>query len=501
MTDRRNETRDQSTALLPVRRTGPKRRTAIIVGCLTSLAMSASACDRSGQPLATADGHRLTVEDAARLIQEHSTLPADTQLVQAVAELWVDYTLLATRLEADTALRMLDVDLLVEQPLRDAMLARLSDEVVNPDTAVSSEELASRFAAEMPGAQATASQILLLFPPGATNRQRDSVRAAASSIKDEILAGAEFAAMARRFSADPGSASRGGSMGTFERGQMLAPVDSAVFRLRPGTVSEPVETQLGYHILRLEGLEVPTLTEAGDEFRRRIQLERLAEAEAAYIASLDSAAGLELADDALELARALAESSPAALSPRAAERPLLTWSEGAYTTGDFLELLRLSPQGFSEGVAEAPDAELEGALRRMGQQELLVFEAQARGFEAAQAEVDSVRSDARTAILIRAREIGLAPRSPSAADNADSAEVADTAQPVSGSESAGDRVESALVRIVSGQQQMLPLGNVIVLLREQSEWKVHRSRTHHVLDRLEALRSEAAGAAREGRAP
>ncbi|MCY4506113.1 MAG: hypothetical protein OXG35_04020, partial [Acidobacteria bacterium] len=42
--------------------------------------------------LADAEGRRLTVDDAARLIAEHSTLPGDSQVVRVVAELWVDYT-------------------------------------------------------------------------------------------------------------------------------------------------------------------------------------------------------------------------------------------------------------------------------------------------------------------------------------------------------------------------------------------------------------------------
>lgn len=450
--------------------------------------------------MAEAGGRRLTVDDAAQLILDHSTVPGDSQVVRVVAELWVDYTLLAERLEADTSLASLDVDDLVRQPLEEEMLARLSEEVVQADTVVGDEELAERFAAEMPGAQATASQILLLFPPGATNRQRDSVRAAATGLRDQIAAGADFAVLAERFSADRGSADRGGSMGTFERGEMLAAVDSAVFQLRPGELSEPIATDLGYHVLRLERLEVPNLAEAGAEFRQRIQVERLAEAEAAYVAMLDSTSGLALADDALAVARALAESTPGALSGPAARRPLLTWTDGAYTAGAFLDMIRLSPEGFAEGVAGADSQELEAALRRVARRELLLTEARARALEPTQARADSVREAARAAVLARAREIGLAAPPPADGAAADTAATNATTLPTNATTlptNAEERVESALVRILSGRQEIIPLGAVIMLLRDQSDWRIHETRTSAVLARLEELRSAIAGGGSE----
>ena len=456
-----------------------------------------------GGNLAEAGGQRLTVEEAAQLIQDHSTIPGDSQVVRAVAELWVDYTLLAQRLEDDTSLVSLDVDELVRGAMEEEMLARLSDEVIVADTVVGDEELAERFAAEMPGAQATASQILLLFPPGATSRQRDSVRAAADGLRDRIEAGADFAALAERFSADRGSAARGGSMGTFERGQMLAAVDSAVFRLTPGETSEPVATELGYHLLLLERLEVPNLAEAGAEFRQRIQRERVGEAEAAYVALLDSASGLAFADDGLTLARALAETTPARLSDRAARRPLLTWAGGAYTVRDFLDLIRFSPGG-AEGVADATGPELEAALLRVARRELLLTEARARDLEPTPARVDSARASARAAVLARAREVGLASAAPAPEAGLEAAAEQEAAvAPEVGSASAApaaplpatasERVGAVLVRVLSGEQQVLPLGPVVLLLRDQGSWRIHETRTGDVLMAIEELRSVAAG--------
>ncbi|MDE2652694.1 MAG: peptidylprolyl isomerase [Gemmatimonadota bacterium] len=442
--------------------------------------------------LAEAEGRRLEVDDAARLIAEHSTLPGDSQVVRVVAELWVDYTLLALHLDADTTLATLDVEPVIEQPRFDLMMSALRDHVLEVDTVVGDEELTERFAAELPGARATASQILLAFPRAATTRQRDSVLAFAHSLKNQLDTDGDFATLAERFSADPGSGRRGGSMGTFSRGQMLAPIDQAIFALGPGELSDPVETTLGYHLLRLDSLEVPELSEVADEFRQRILLERFGAAEAAYIMQLDSVAGLAIADGSVEIARALLDAVPSRLSGGAARRPLLTWTGGAYTTGDLMELLLGSPEGFAESVAAAGDEELEAALLRLGREELLVEEARARDLEPAESVIDSLAADARRVIRERIAVIGLvsranaSPADPPVQEAGDSA-VAGAGDPVAMGPEA--LVEAALIRVISGEQEIFPLGAVAFLLRSQGDWRVHEGRIGTVLGRIREIQS------------
>ncbi len=68
----------------------------------------------------------------------------------------------------------------------------------------------------------------------------------------EIRAGGDFAALAESNSDDPGSAERGGDLGFFGRGRMLKPFEDAAFSLEPGEISEPLRTQFGWHILKVE---------------------------------------------------------------------------------------------------------------------------------------------------------------------------------------------------------------------------------------------------------
>jgi len=71
----------------------------------------------------------------------------------------------------------------------------------------------------------------------------------AQQLLDELAAGADFAALAREHSTDTGSAGRGGDLGWFARGRMVAPFEDAAFSTLVGELSDIVQTQYGYHII------------------------------------------------------------------------------------------------------------------------------------------------------------------------------------------------------------------------------------------------------------
>jgi len=79
--------------------------------------------------------------------------------------------------------------------------------------------------------------------------------AKAQDIRKQLLAGADFAALAKTESDDTGSAAKGGDLGTFRKGQMVGPFDQAAFSLPVGQVSEPIKTQFGYHIIKIVSRE------------------------------------------------------------------------------------------------------------------------------------------------------------------------------------------------------------------------------------------------------
>ncbi|CAN5834725.1 hypothetical protein BH23GEM6_BH23GEM6_17270 [soil metagenome] len=74
----------------------------------------------------------------------------------------------------------------------------------------------------------------------------------AEAIRAEIVGGADFTTVAARESADPGSAPQGGDLGNFGRGQMVPAFEQAAFSLPIGQVSEPVQTQFGFHLIQVQ---------------------------------------------------------------------------------------------------------------------------------------------------------------------------------------------------------------------------------------------------------
>jgi peptidyl-prolyl cis-trans isomerase D len=143
-------------------------------------------------------------------------------------------------------------------------------------------------------AEVDASHILIAVPGGATQQQRDAAHAEADDLLKQLQAGGNFAALAKKYSDDPGTKNNGGDLGFFSRGEMVKPFEEAAFSLKPGQMTI-VQSQYGYHIIKVDEVE-PAGTDAPEKVRSRI------------IAELKRKAGVEMgkADVQQDLTAALA---------------------------------------------------------------------------------------------------------------------------------------------------------------------------------------------------
>jgi peptidyl-prolyl cis-trans isomerase C len=110
---------------------------------------------------------------------------------------------------------------------------------------------------------------ILIAPESTSLTDHQAAKAAAESIAAEIRDGADFVELAKTRSQGP-SAPTGGDLGYFSSGQMVAPFEQAAFALQPGEISEVVQTQFGYHVIRVEdrmGGETIPLKEAAEQIR------------------------------------------------------------------------------------------------------------------------------------------------------------------------------------------------------------------------------------------
>ena len=136
-----------------------------------------------------------------------------------------------------------------DRVLSDERLARL-DAQNTPDEATLetyARNLYQANAAKFEHPAQTRARHILLAKGSADSLQK------AKDLLAQLRAGASFEELAKTHSTDQGSAARGGDLGFFGAGKMVQPFEDALNKLsKPGNLSEPVESQFGYHIIRLE---------------------------------------------------------------------------------------------------------------------------------------------------------------------------------------------------------------------------------------------------------
>lgn len=105
---------------------------------------------------------------------------------------------------------------------------------------------------QQPKRPATASFRQIVIKPVADSVARLRAFQRAESLVVQLRHGADFATVAKRFSNDSASAAQGGELGWFRRGVMVREFEDVAFRIRPGEISDPVETPFGFHIINVE---------------------------------------------------------------------------------------------------------------------------------------------------------------------------------------------------------------------------------------------------------
>jgi peptidyl-prolyl cis-trans isomerase D len=135
-----------------------------------------------------------------------------------------------------------------------------------------------------------ARHVLFRLAPEPTADEKAKVRTRAEEVLAQLKAGADFATLAKQDSEDA-SAAQGGDLGSFPRGKMVPPFEQAAFSLAPGEISDLVESEFGFHIIKVEGKE-PARTQTLDEVRPQV------------IAALTQEKAHALASDRADAARA-----------------------------------------------------------------------------------------------------------------------------------------------------------------------------------------------------
>lgn len=146
-----------------------------------------------------------------------------------------------------------------------------------------------------------ARHILVLVAADASGEEESEARGRAEAARDRIAAGEDFAAVALDVSEDVGTASNGGELGLFARGDNDAALDEAAFGLDPGSVSEVIRSGYGFHIVQVDekiaavpaSFDANRLDLAREGATRAAALERADQKSATLVAAIDSGVSLE----------------------------------------------------------------------------------------------------------------------------------------------------------------------------------------------------------------
>jgi parvulin-like peptidyl-prolyl isomerase len=174
----------------------------------------------------------------------------------------------------------------------DLLIQNYLDGVVARSVVVSDEEIEQAYQEDK---SASVRHILLMTREKSEN-EKAAIHSTMQELHQRARSGEDFAALAREYSEDPGSKGRGGLYEDFTRGTMVKPFEDAAFSVPVGEISDIIETQYGFHILKVEGRkrEERPLEEVRPELEERIKEQKKGDAYLTLIDNLKSNSGFEV---------------------------------------------------------------------------------------------------------------------------------------------------------------------------------------------------------------
>ena len=417
------------------------------------------ACDAgSDGVVATVGDHELSVDQLVELLARQNAVPNEPAVVEALANFWVDYALLARSAQEDSLFISLDLRPLLEPQFQQEIIDLYLRASVRADTALSDEALRELWDADPPADSVRARHILLTFPDQAIQAQVDSVVNLAVQLKNRASRGESFEALARRYSEDTGSGSLGGDLGYFGPGAMVPTFEEATYALEVGGVSDPVGSEFGVHVIQLVDRKPTTFENGAASFRTAVVTRRMRQADSTFLADLNEEADMEVRPEGVAVLRELAASPQKPLSGRAARRTVVGYRGGTYTAGELREFLQSRPVEFASQIQGASDGDVNLLLERLGQSRVLVSRAAKAGVTLSEERQDTLHRMTLAQVTRATDALGI--RQIAVLENETAEEAIDR------------RLLQILRELVAGTRNAIPLSVVTVALRRDEDWSI-----------------------------
>jgi parvulin-like peptidyl-prolyl isomerase len=459
-----------------------RRRTAVLAGVLSLAAIAGcsgikDALTSHVNVAARAGSRELTSQQLADLMTT-GQMPPRKELAMAVASLWVNYQLLAQAAAKSDTLGGADVaDDAMWAQVAQRKLGKLQQERLKTATKPSAAELEAAY----PKGELMVVRHILI----SADQSKPETFTAAKKKADDLrktLTPANFVAAVKQHSGDPGSKETGGEYvwPSQQIPQMVPEFEKGSRELTPGAISEPIQTNFGFHIIYRE-----PYAEAKAKFDTAYAGVFAAKAESVWIAGMEERSKVKVKDGIGPLVKSIAENVDAHRTNRtvivSSSAVDLRASRVAHWIAAYPPQMRVRQQ-----LAQAPDSIIPMFAKTLMRNELLLRAADSAKLTLEPAEMDQIRGAFRSSVQNTMGALGLLPAqlTDSAAAGADKATVAQT------------RIDSYFERLIKNQAQFVDISEpVAIALRKKYEGSVTDAGVERAVTIATAAKAKADSAA------
>jgi hypothetical protein len=404
---------------------------------------------------AEARGQQLKVDRLAALMVGFKGVPMTHDAAEFIANVWVDYTLFAQAIAAGEDLTDSTTAAVALWPeVAEARGVQWHDSIIARRVPLSPGVADSIYNS---GTVRLLQHILIRLEPNAEPPARAAARRKADQVYAKVKAGGDFAALAKAFSDDPGSKKDGGFLPPSPRGKWVTAFDSAGWMLAPGELSPIVESPFGFHIIRR-----PAAAEVRDRLLPYARAQVGARIDSVYLDSLGIRKRLTVVSGAPGMIRAAIANRDRESESTA---PLATYEGGALTVGYFLRWIAALGPAWYHDLPGRPDSSLKQFVRLIGQNQLLLQQADSAGVALAPDEWSSLLQRYDRAVDTVRMSLGIA-----------GSDFTDPATP------AADRARVAAIkldafwdRLMAGTYRPRPLpGQLAMVLRKPGSYSINQ---------------------------
>jgi len=350
--------------------------------------------------VARAAGQELTAARLAELLAPQKAVQLRREVIDRIADLWVDYQLLAQAVADGDSLTDTATVMAASWPAVMQRLAnQLHDSLILSKATLTDQQVDSAYNV---GAERWLDHILVAVKQDTTPDVKAAKRRLAEGYLTQLRAGTPFARLAAK-SDDKASAVNGGSLGLVGRGVLVKAFEDAGWALQPGQTSGLVETAFGYHIIRR-----PALDEIRDSFRVRLKEIDIGRRDSVFLDSLANRSGIKVRGSAAATVRSIVTDTRSA---KASSRVLATYTGGKLTSSGMARWLQAYPPQTRGMMLQADDSTLREFIKGIVRNEVLLDLVQEHHLVLSAAERDTIVGRFRTDIAQLENAMGITPES------------------------------------------------------------------------------------------